>query len=118
MSLEALWTVEFASLEEGNQSNMGAGVVIFETERIFGGDNQFYYVGKYEVSNGIIESQVQVINYTGESHSIFGKLDEFKLSIKGKVEIPRMSLSGFVVDDPSKKALILWQKRVELPSPS
>ncbi len=115
MSLEALWTVEFASLEEGNQSNMGAGIVIFETERIFGGDNQFYYVGKYKVNNGMIEGQVKVTNYTGESHSIFGKLEEFKLSIKGKVEIPKMSLSGFIVDDPSKKILILCKKMIELP---
>jgi len=118
MSLEALWTVTFTSLEEGEESNLGAGVVIFESGKIFGGDNQFYYIGdyKYDNSKDIIQGNVKVINYTGEAHSIFGTLRKFDLSIEGELKIPEMTLSGYVVGgDTSKRILIFCVRREELP---
>jgi hypothetical protein len=115
MSIEALWTVEFVSVINGQPSSIGAGVIIFETERIFGGDNQFYYIGRYKVDNENIEGQAEVINYSGESHSIFGELNRFKLNIKGKVTIPTMKLSGYMIDDPSKQIFIVCQKKEQLP---
>lgn len=116
-SVEALWTVEFESLNEDNKTNMmGAGIVIFETEKIYGGDNQFYYIGKYEIKNDMINAQVEVkiINYTEESLSIFGNKKEFKLNIKGEHQTPKMELEGVMVGDPSKRIKISCQKRVEL----
>jgi hypothetical protein len=42
MALEALWAVTF-----GTAHNLGWGVLVFETGRIFGGDTCFYYVGRF-----------------------------------------------------------------------
>jgi hypothetical protein len=44
MGIEALWSLEFVSTED----SYGAGVVIFETNKIFGGDSLYYYLGNYE----------------------------------------------------------------------
>jgi hypothetical protein len=46
MSIEALWTVTFTS----NLGVGGAGVVIFETGRLFGGDPDYIYLGEYKVT--------------------------------------------------------------------
>lgn len=47
MSIEALWTVTFGS----NLGMSGAGVVVFETGRLFGGDPDYIYLGKYDVTH-------------------------------------------------------------------
>ena len=118
MSLESLWTVEFTSVENGEARNFGAGVVVFETNRIFGGDTQFYYLGKYQTDHGNLECQVSVKNYTDESFSIFGELTEFNIVVNGKVEFPKMVLTGHLVEDPSKQIVLVCLKREELPNPS
>lgn len=41
--IEALWSVEFMS----NLQGAGAGVAVFETGRVLGGDAGYTYVGKY-----------------------------------------------------------------------
>lgn len=48
--IEALWSAEFTS----NVGNFGAGVAVLETDRILGGDSQYYYVGNYQIVNGIL----------------------------------------------------------------
>ena len=42
MGLDALWTAEFQVV--GGWTN--GGVVILEKGRLFGGDGQYYYVGR------------------------------------------------------------------------
>ena len=117
MSLEALWTVTFGTMEGPNQIRIGAGIVVFETGRIFGGDNKYYYIGnyKYDDSNNVIQGNVEVINYTGDKYSIFGELDRFNLKINGNLEIPQMTLSGNMVEDPSKLITIYCVRKEELP---
>lgn len=55
MSIEGLWTIVFSG-----QFGAGAGVVVFETGRIFGGDTSMYYIGDYEVKNGFLSGNVRV----------------------------------------------------------
>jgi len=43
--LEALWSVEFVA---PGQNNINAGVVIFESSKLFGGDSWYYYTGSYK----------------------------------------------------------------------
>jgi hypothetical protein len=39
MPLEALWAVTF-----GTGQNIGAGIIVFENGKIYGGDTCFYYL--------------------------------------------------------------------------
>lgn len=109
--LEALWTVEFVS----TLGSYGAGVVVFETNRIFGGDGYYYYVGNVEVINEIVNAEVEVTHHSGPRNAIFGALDKFKVKLSGKLQTPVMELHGYLVENPNMKmsARLTW--RVELP---
>jgi hypothetical protein len=109
--LEALWTVEFVS----NTGSYGAGVVVFKTGRIFGGDAFYYYLGNVVVKNEIVEAEVVVTHHSGPPQSIFGPLNKFHLKLSGKLQMPVMELHGYLVENPLMKmsARLTW--RVELP---
>ncbi|MCL4503957.1 MAG: hypothetical protein M1438_19195 [Deltaproteobacteria bacterium] len=90
--LEALWSAEFVS----NLQSFGAGVVIFETNRIFGGDSAYYYLGSCNVENQILNADIEVIHYAGQPFSIFGPLKKFHLKLSGKVQDNFMELQGYL----------------------
>ena len=53
--LEALWSVRLRSLvpgATGYSQYEAAGVVVLETDRLFGGDSSYYYTGTYSTRNG------------------------------------------------------------------
>jgi hypothetical protein len=47
------------------QGNINAGVVIFETGRLFGGDSWYYYTGTYEGKNGKLTAKLKSTHYAG-----------------------------------------------------
>lgn len=109
--IEALWSVEFVS----NMNFLGAGVVVFETGRVFGGDSQYYYIGDYQIKNGMLEGSIEVTHYSGEPWSIFGILTNFRLNISGQPNKKTFDLRGYLVEDPTKKIQIRLTRRAELP---
>ncbi|MCY4559453.1 MAG: hypothetical protein OXF79_24400 [Chloroflexi bacterium] len=68
--VEALWAVHFGDAYTPSQPN--GGVAILETSRIFGGDSQFYYVGKYEVTGEKLTAQVRIAHFSGPNMTAFG----------------------------------------------
>lgn len=50
LGVEAFWIVEF---EVVHTQWAGAGVVVLETNRVYGGDGHYYYKGSYQTQNGI-----------------------------------------------------------------
>jgi hypothetical protein len=110
--LEALWSIEFGS----NYGFLGAGVVIFETGRIFGGDAQYYYTGTYDISDGKINAQVNVTRYSEHGVSVFGTTEtEFRLNITGQIQEPVMNAEGYQIDAPNNRIALRFTKRAELP---
>lgn len=99
MQLEALWTVSFAS-SDGSASNVGGGVVIFETNRIFGGDAGYYYLGNFTITNGVLEGNVQIVKH-GSEDSIFGSGDKFEFTLSGKYE---EGMSEFILEGMTTSA--------------
>ena len=110
--LEALWSVEFQS----SFGFRGNGVAVFETGRVFGGDSTMIYVGSFRVENGSVHANVNVNKYAHSPGmaSVVG-LDNFNLELIGKPDPNNMSLSGHVVEDPSRKITIHAVRRAELP---
>lgn len=109
--IEALWSVEFSS----NVEMQGAGVVVFETGRIFGGDASYYYVGNYKVTNGIVVAEIKVVNYRGQPTSIFGPIMEFNLRVSGTIQSPSFKVEGQMVENPALHIHIHLTRRAELP---
>ncbi len=110
--LEALWSVVFVSSLGGS----GAGVVVFKTNRIFGGDSQYYYTGRYDVDNqDNITGEMEVTHYAGQPTTVFGAAKQIHLSVSGKVQEPVMDLRGHLVSDPKQTIQFLCTKRADLP---
>ena len=63
MSFEGLWAIRFGHKGEAGLPN--GGVVVFETNRVFGGDSWIAYTGRYELQEG----KRVVANVTAEQHS-------------------------------------------------
>lgn len=111
--LEALWSVEFGS----NVGSFGAGVAVFETGRVLGGDSTFMYVGNYKTDNGVVHAEIHVTKYNNLSNmqSIFGPLTSFNLNVSGKADPKEMVFIGSVIEQPQLKITIKAVRRVELP---
>jgi T3SS negative regulator,GrlR len=63
-NFEALWSAVFTVPRQGR---LNAGVVIFETGRLFGGDSWYYYTGTYGTNNaGKVTAKFQVKHYAGQ----------------------------------------------------
>ena len=110
--LEALWSVEF----ESSFGMQGNGVAVFETGRVLGGDSTMIYIGTFRVENGAIHADISVKKYAHSAgmSSVVG-FDNFNLRLTGKPDPNSMVLSGYVVEDPSRKISIRTVRRAELP---
>ena len=109
--LEALWSVQFIT----SQQTYGGGVVIFETQRIFGGDTSFFYVGTYTVDQGQIKGTVRVRRHSQGLPSAFDPLEDFELSLTGKIQPNQFRLDGELVGLPREKIQVLLTHQAALP---
>lgn len=109
--LEALWSVEFFS----NAQGFGAGVIVFESSRAFGGDAQYFYTGRYELVHDTLKADAKITHYANLPNSIFGPLKEFNLKLEGKIAEPTFELKGYVVEQPKMEIIARLTKRAALP---
>jgi len=109
--LEGLWSVELGVIETDIQ---GAGVVVFENQRVLGGSGDYSYTGKYAVKRGVVQGEVEV-NFHGRQHSpIFRPLNKFRVRFSGKVQRRIMMLENYLIEDPKKEIFVRLTKRTEL----
>lgn len=109
--LEALWSVQFRS----STGEFGAGVVILETGRVFGGDAQYFYLGTYEVQDDTIKAQVDVTHYAGQPFAIFSQRKTVRIELSGPVQQQGMRLTGHVSHQPTLRIEAICVRRAELP---
>ena len=112
-SIEALWSLEFKT----SDNYEGAGIVVFDTGRILGGDSAFIFVGNYEVSQGVVKGEVNVSRYSDKSGlvSAFPGLNDFNLVISGDFDPRKMTLHGQVKEDASRHVTLTCVRRAEFP---
>jgi hypothetical protein len=107
---EALWSLEF----ESSLGDHGAGVVVLDTERLFGGDAQYFYVGNYKVEDHVLEADVVVQHYAGLPFLVFGPSEVHKVTLKGEITAPIMILNGHLANDPNRTFSVKCTKRAKL----
>jgi hypothetical protein len=84
--MEGLWSMDFTA-----EAMHGAGVVVFETNRVYGGDDKYYYVGTSSVIHGKLQAIVDVTHFAGSALSIFGPESNFSLGVIGEIRAPRLA---------------------------
>lgn len=98
MSIEQLWSLEFVS----GLSSEGGGVVVLEKGKIIGGDNNYFYIGSYDLCDNNFNATIDVKHYHGPYNPIFGKKsDELIVKLTGAYDEEEMLLTGHILEDPS-----------------
>jgi hypothetical protein len=111
VDIEALWSVQFVT----NLGMQGAGVIVLETERAFGGDAQYYYIGKFKsLPLQTIEAEITATHYAGPRNSVFGDRDKFTVKLTGKYSETTADLEGYLIDNPHQRIKILLTRRALL----
>jgi hypothetical protein len=109
--VSGIYSAEFAS----NQNVMGRGVVIFTESTLHGGDEAYYYKGKFKrEGNNNISAAVDVGNHSGNPTSIFGPLNSYRLTLNGVSNNQGFTLSGQVEGRPTLMITIKLKKVDEL----
>jgi hypothetical protein len=74
MNIEALWAVQFTGAR-GVRTAQSGGVLVFESNRLFGGDTWMWYTGTYKRhDSGTYEIFLQSgVHYREGGQSIFGE---------------------------------------------
>jgi len=108
--IEALWTLKFGRY--GVQE--GAGVMVLDAGRIFGGDSGFSFVGTYTIQDEKLTANVHVKRHSAYTVNIFG-IEEFDLVITGVAESSQLRLLGEVAGQPGAVIQILATRDSELP---
>ena len=90
---------------------------MFETERIYGGDSSFIYIGNYKMENKKISAEVKCINLREVLESVFADNEnKFDLYLEGTVENHKsFVLEGYKSEDQSKKIIVKLDRLAELP---
>ena len=66
-SVEGMWTVWFEGV-----AGLGCGIVVLETQKVFGGDSSWYYRGSYTIDGGQFSAEVEVTHYGARDNAVTG----------------------------------------------
>ncbi len=110
MALEQLWSVEFVS-ELGSE---GGGVVVLEDGKILGGNNNYFYIGSYDLMNSKFNATIDIKHYHGKCNPIFGKQEEFILKLTGNSDEEEMLLTAHMLEDPSREVHVRLKYHTEI----
>ena len=113
MSIEAMWQVTFGANSTPGVM-VGAGIVVLETGRVFGGDSSFYCTGNYRVDNEIVFATIRVRRHTPGLQSIFG-MDDVTLTVRAPLTDAEMWLDGAPQHAPHVHVVACLKRLEELP---
>jgi hypothetical protein len=85
-SVEGMYVVEFGDVALPGQATRNHGVAVLETNRIYGGDSGYYYVGTFTTKDGQIEATAKVVKHDPSWSNAFGDASiVFNITLKGTV---------------------------------
>src|SRR6478672_1922902 len=81
MAVDGFWTLRF----EGPQVT-GTGVVMMKSNKVYGGETGFYYIGNYEVDDDIFKARIAVHNFDPAIPSGFGIPGDYEMDVSGVLQ--------------------------------
>ena len=91
-----LYKLQFHSL-----IGAGAGVVMLQDGKLWGGDSGLYYVGSYDLKDGAILAQVRTNRHSnlGQVQSVFG-IDQATIRLEGDAKDNAAAMTGTAREAP------------------
>ena len=116
-NLEALWAVYYGDVFTPGEFN--GGTIVFESERIFGGDSSFYYTGKFDASVNSVAAWIKITHYSGDNLTAFGMRvsRSLQIQIQGRRDGDKIIGTMWPVDQPSNILPIGLMHLEDLPNP-
>ena len=112
--IEALRSIHFAG-----DVGLGDGVVVFETQRLFGGDSGWFYTGTYEVQGRKVTGRASIQHYGVARPTVTGHVPGQKLKIEFVAELKpdgkEMTASATVVGAPDQTLVFSMKRLADLP---
>jgi hypothetical protein len=114
--IEALYVVEFGDIGSSAQAMRNGGVAVLETNRIFGGDSGYYYVGRYTIRDNQIDATVRVVKHNPNFANVFGDTAQsFDARLQGSVTDGVMNGHIERLDRPGTRLPVRLTRKENLP---
>ena len=112
--LEALYVVEFGDVCGIGYRN--GGVAVLETNRIFGGDSGYHYIGEYSVFGDGFEASVRITKHNPSWVNAFGDdALQFEISVWGTIADGVIEAVMERIDRPGLRLPLRLTRKVALP---
>jgi hypothetical protein len=116
---EALYVVEFGDVAIGGQTYTywNGGVAVLETNRIFGGDSGYYYLGNYTIKDSQFEATAKIVKHNPTWEDAFASTI-LSFNVKVQATASNGIIEGFVdrLDPPQSRLPIRLTWKEDLPS--
>jgi hypothetical protein len=120
MSIEALWAVKFTGVQGVRLAKSG-GIIVIESNRIFGGDTWQWYTGTYDrdTKTGRLTCRIKTgVHFTDGGQSIFGGPLQAQILV-GEIQVSddlrTMTANLTVEGSPQMKLSATLTRVAELP---
>ena len=105
-----IYSVTFTSAD----GHIGGGLLVVDHERVHGGDAGNVWRGRYERTGETVKARVEVINWSGRPHSLFGPLQNFLVDLAFTANGDDFSASGQVVDHATLTLSLTGRRKADL----
>lgn len=116
-SIEALWTVAFGDVIDGQNYPKHGGVAVFETNRVFGGDSAYAYIGTFEVSQSNLTGKANIIRHNDDPEYtdiwVTGQA-EIEISVDVQINEDTTVMTGRLLRD-GESVPVMFKRFAELP---
>ena len=116
--IEGLYVVEFGDVAIGGQTYTywNGGVAVLETNRIFGGDSGYYYLGNYTIKDSQFEATAKIVKHNPNWEDAFGSTSP-SFNVKVRATVNNGIIEGFVdrLDPPQARLPIRLTWKEDLP---
>ena len=112
--LEALYVAEFGDFAGIEYRN--GGVVILETNRIFGGDSGYYYLGDFSIFGDRFAASVRITKHNPAFANVFGDdATQFEIRVLGIVSDDSIVATMERLDRPGLRLPLRLKRMALLP---
>lgn len=112
MNIEALWSVEFASVHGG----FASGVLVLVSGGIYGGDSNFVYEGEYEIVDDELRGTLHVNHVERQRLSSTLAQRPFTVKFSGRTADLELALTGTLEEEPDTELFIHLTRRSNIRS--
>jgi hypothetical protein len=107
--LEGLWVLQILPPPVTT-----GGVVVFISDKVFGGDSGFMWVGSYRSDGRTIKGRVHVQNFDPDIKSVFGVVGEYDMYFTGNINGDSITGTAMIANQPQHSIAIRIDKRANL----